>query len=245
MDIIFSHDALPYIFLGLIIFVGATVQGVIGFGLGTISTPIMALLKPDLVPVVVLCLAFIIACSTLHRAWAETDWKMVLYSNIARLPGTFLAVWALAVLSTNSLQLFIGCAVIFTMVLSSLGWTPKVNVANTVIAGVLSGFLGTSTSIGGPPMALLMKTFNPVKARGTLAATFVFGSIVSMVTLALGGQVTTYQLKFALIYLPLAVLGLVAANYLNRFVDRKVLNRTVVIVSIGASIVLIAQSLVG
>jgi len=57
--------------------------------------------------------------------------------------------------------------------------------------------------------------------------------------------VTTYQLKYALIYLPLAVLGLVAANYFNRFVDRKVLNRMVVIVSIGASIVLIAQSLVG
>ena len=245
MDIIISNDALPYIFLGLIIFIGATVQGVIGFGLGTISTPIMALLKPDLVPVVVLCLAFIIACSTLHRAWAETDWKMVLYSNLARLPGTFLAVWALAVLSTNSLQIFIGCSVIFTMVLSSLGWTPKVNVANTLIAGGLSGFLGTSTSIGGPPMALLMKTFNPAKARGTLAATFVFGSIVSMVTLAVGGQVTTYQLKYAVLYLPLAILGLVAANYFNRFVDRRLLNRIVVIVSIGASLVLIAQSLVG
>ena len=245
MDIIISHDALPYIFLGLIIFIGATVQGVIGFGLGTISTPIMALLKPDLVPVVVLCLAFIIACSTLHRAWAETDWKMVLYSNLARLPGTFLAVWALAVLSTNSLQIFIGCSVIFTMILSSLGWTPKVNVANTLIAGGLSGFLGTSTSIGGPPMALLMKTFNPAKARGTLAATFVFGSIVSMVTLAVGGQVTTYQLKYAVLYLPLAILGLVAANYFNRFVDRRLLNRIVVIVSIGASLVLIAQSLVG
>lgn len=245
MDIIISHDALPYIFLGLIIFIGATVQGVIGFGLGTISTPIMALLKPDLVPVVVLCLAFIIACSTLHRAWAETDWKMVLYSNLARLPGTFLAVWALAVLSTNSLQIFIGCSVIFTMVLSSLGWTPKVNVANTLIAGGLSGFLGTSTSIGGPPMALLMKTFNPAKARGTLAATFVFGSIVSMITLAVGGQVTTYQLKYAVLYLPLAILGLVAANYFNRFVDRRLLNRIVVIVSIGASLVLIAQSLVG
>ena len=170
---------------------------------------------------------------------------MVLYSNLARLPGTFLAVWALAVLSTNSLQIFIGGSVIFTMVLSSLGWTPKVNVANTLIAGGLSGFLGTSTSIGGPPMALLMKTFNPAKARGTLAATFVFGSIVSMVTLAVGGQVTTYQLKYAVLYLPLAILGLVAANYFNRFVDRRLLNRIVVIVSIGASLVLIAQSLVG
>lgn len=245
MDTLISNDALIYIFLGLIIFIGSTVQGVIGFGLGTISTPIMALLKPDLVPVVVLCLAFIIACSTLHRAWAETDWKMVLYSNLARLPGTFLAVWALAVLTTNSLQLFIGCAVIFTMILSSLGWTPKVNAPNTLIAGGLSGFLGTSTSIGGPPMALLMKTFNPAKARGTLAATFVFGSIVSMVTLAIGGQITTYQLKYAVIYLPLAILGLVAANYFNRFVDRRLLNRTVIIVSIGASLVLIIQSLLG
>lgn len=243
MDITSFSDALPYIFLGLIIFIGSTVQGVIGFGLGTIATPIMALLKPELVPVVVLCLAFVIACTTLHRSWSETDWKMVLYSNIARLPGTFLAVWALAILSTNSLQLFIGCAVIFTMVLSSLGWTPKVNVSNTVIAGTLSGFLGTSTSIGGPPMALLMKSFNPTKARGTLSATFVFGSVVSMITLGIGGQITTYQLKFAAVYLPLAVLGLFAANYINHYVDRVLLNRLVILVSISASIVLIVQSL--
>lgn len=244
MDITSFNDALPYIFLGLIIFIGSTVQGVIGFGLGTISTPIMALIKPELVPVVVLCLAFVIACTTLHRSWSETDWKMVWYSNIARLPGTVLAVWALAILSTNSLQLCIGCAVIFTMVLSSLGWTPKVNAPNTVFAGLLSGFLGTSTSIGGPPMALLMKSFNPTKARGTLSATFVFGSVVSMLTLGIGGQITTYQLKFAAIYLPLAILGLFAASYFNRFVDRKLLNRIVITVSIGASIVLISQSLI-
>lgn len=244
MDITSFSDALPYIFLGLIIFIGSTVQGVIGFGLGTISTPIMALIKPELVPVVVLCLAFVIACTTLHRSWSETDWKMVWYSNIARLPGTALAVWALAILSTNSLQLFIGCAVIFTMALSSLGWTPKVNAPNTIFAGVLSGFLGTSTSIGGPPMALLMKSFNPTKARGTLSATFVFGSVVSMLSLGIGGQITTYQLKFAAIYLPLAILGLFAASYFNRFVDRKLLNRIVITVSIGASIVLIIQSLV-
>lgn len=244
MDITSFNDALPYIFLGLIIFIGSTVQGVIGFGLGTISTPIMALIKPELVPVVVLCLAFVIACTTLHRSWSETDWKMVWYSNIARLPGTVLAVWALAILSPNSLQLFIGCAVIFTMVLSSLGWTPKVNAPNTIFAGLLSGFLGTSTSIGGPPMALLMKSFNPTKARGTLSATFVFGSVVSMLTLEIGGQITTYQLKFAAIYLPLAILGLFAASYFNRFVDRKLLNRIVITVSIGASIVLIIQSLI-
>ncbi|WP_313547167.1 sulfite exporter TauE/SafE family protein [Corynebacterium sp.] len=244
MDITSFSDALPYIFLGLIVFIGSTVQGVIGFGLGTISTPIMALIKPELVPVVVLCLAFVIACTTLHRSWSETDWKMVWYSNIARLPGTALAVWALAILSTNSLQLFIGCAVIFTMALSSLGWTPKVNAPNTIFAGLLSGFLGTSTSIGGPPMALLMKSFNPTKARGTLSATFVFGSVVSMTSLGIGGQITPYQLKFAAIYLPLAILGLFAASYFNRFVDRKLLNRIVITVSIGASIVLIIQSLI-
>lgn len=243
MDITSFNDALPYIFLGLIIVIGSTVQGVIGFGLGTISTPIIALLKPELVPTVVLCLAFVIACTTLHKSWSETDWKMVLYSCLARLPGTFLAAWALAILSTNSLQVFIGCAVIFTMVLSSLGWTPKINVTNTIVAGAASGFLGTSTSIGGPPMALLMKTFNPTKARGTLSATFVVGSLISLATLGIGGQITTYQLKAAVFYLPLAVLGLLAANYFNRFVDRQLLNRLVIIISISASVVLIVQSL--
>ena len=43
-------------------------------------------------------------------------------------------------------------------------------------------------------------------------------------------------------YFPLVVVGLVAANYLNRFIDRRLLNRIVIIVAICAALMLIAEA---
>ena len=43
-------------------------------------------------------------------------------------------------------------------------------------------------------------------------------------------------------YFPLVVVGLIAANYLNRFIDRHLLNRIVIIVAIAAALMLIVES---
>lgn len=43
-----------YISLGVLIFVGTLCQGTIGFGLGTIATPSIAMVAPELVPTVIL-----------------------------------------------------------------------------------------------------------------------------------------------------------------------------------------------
>ena len=128
------------------------------------------------------------------------------------------------------------------MTLSSLGWSPRPTTANTLIAGVASGILGTSTSIGGPPMALIMKRFDPNRTRGTLAGTFVLGTLISLIILAFNGQITSTQVTAAAAYFPLVVVGLVAANYLNRFIDRRLLNRIVIIVAICAALMLIAEA---
>ena len=233
-----------YIFIGVLILVGTICQGTIGFGLGTIATPILALIAPDLVPTLVLLLAFVIATTTMFKARAAVSWDIVAIPSLARVPGSLLGAWAIASLSHRGLSLFIGCAVIFAMTLSSLGWSPKRTTSTIAVAGVASGFLGTATSIGGPPMALVLKGYDPDRVRGTLSGTFIVGTLISLVILALHGQVTQLHLTAAAAYLPVAIVGLIAARYLNRFINAKVLNRIVLIVTISAALALIVEGLV-
>jgi len=237
-----SAAAWCYIFIGVLILAGTITQGTIGFGLGTIATPIIALIRPELVPTLILLLALCISSYTLSRTFRETSWRVVGISSLARIPGSLVGAWAIASLSPNGLSIFIGCAVLFAMTLSSLGWRPRPTTLNTLIAGVASGILGTSTSIGGPPMALIMKRFDPDRTRGTLAGTFVLGTLVSLIILAFSGQISSTQMGAAAAYLPLVIVGLIAANHLNQFIDRNLLNRIVLIVAISAALMLIVES---
>ncbi|WKE56424.1 sulfite exporter TauE/SafE family protein [Corynebacterium tuberculostearicum] len=239
-----SAAAWSYIFIGVLILAGTITQGTIGFGLGTIATPIIALIRPELVPTLILLLALCISSYTLARTYHETSWRVVGISSLARIPGSLVGAWAIASLSPNGLSIFIGCAVLFAMTLSSLGWSPRPTTLNTLIAGVASGILGTSTSIGGPPMALIMKRFDPDRTRGTLAGTFVLGTLVSLIILAFSGQISSTQMGAAAAYLPLVIVGLIAANHLNQFIDRNLLNRIVLIVAISAALMLIVESAV-
>ena len=239
-----SAAAWSYIFIGVLILAGTITQGTIGFGLGTIATPIIALIRPELVPTLILLLALCISSYTLARTYHETSWRVIGISSLARIPGSLVGAWAIASLSPNGLSIFIGCAVLFAMTLSSLGWSPRPPTLNTLMAGVASGILGTSTSIGGPPMALIMKRFDPDRTRGTLAGTFVLGTLVSLIILAFSGQISSTQMGAAAAYLPLVIVGLIAANHLNQFIDRNLLNRIVLIVAISAALMLIVESAV-
>lgn len=239
-----SAAAWSYIFIGVLILAGTITQGTIGFGLGTIATPIIALIRPELVPTLILLLALCISSYTLSRTFRETSWRVVGISSLARIPGSLVGAWAIASLSPDGLSIFIGCAVLLAMTLSSLGWSPRPTTLNALIAGVASGILGTSTSIGGPPMALIMKRFDPDRTRGTLAGTFVLGTLVSLIILAFSGQISSTQMGAAAAYLPLVIVGLIAANHLNQFIDRNLLNRIVLIVAISAALMLIVESAV-
>ena len=93
-------------------------------------------------------------------------------------------------------------------------------------------------------MALVLKGYDPARVRGTLSGTFIIGTLISLAILAVNGQVTQLQLTAAAAYLPVAIVGLIAASYLNRFINTKVLNRIVLVVAISASLALIVEGIV-
>ena len=51
---------------------------------------------------------------------------------------------------------------------------------NLVAAGAVSGVMGTATSIGGAPMALIWQGHQGRRLRGTMSAFFMVGSAISV-----------------------------------------------------------------
>ncbi len=76
--------------------------------------------------------------------------------------------------------------------------TPK----RMVVAGFFSGFFGTSSSIGGPPMALLLQHQEANQLRGNLSAFFLFSSMISLVIQMPVGYLNMHHVMLSLPLLP-------------------------------------------
>src|SRR5690606_36125254 len=89
------------------------------------------------------------------------------------------------------------------------------------VAGALSGIMGTTTSIGGAPMAIIWQASEGPRLRGTMAAIFLVGSGLSLAALFALGAVPQHALVFAAWMLLPALAGLTLSRYVNRFLDRR------------------------
>ena len=74
-------------------------------------------------------------------------------------------------------------------------------------AGFLSGFMGTSTSIGGPPIALVLQHQENDFIRATLAAFFVVSCLLSLIMLTIVGRFGVDHILISLPLLPATLAG--------------------------------------
>jgi hypothetical protein len=74
-------------------------------------------------------------------------------------------------------------------------------------AGFLSGFMGTSSSIGGPPMALLLQHEENDFIRANMAAFFCVSCLMSLIMLAIIGRFGVQQILISLPLMPATLAG--------------------------------------
>ena len=103
--------------------------------------------------------------------------------------------------------------------------------------------MGTATSIGGPPLALLYQHHEGPVLRATLAATFALGTVVSVLGLALAGVIEGWQVVLALALAPGTLLGVLASNRLVGRLDGAWLRPAVLLFVSVAAVVAIARGL--
>ena len=189
------------------VLVGSYIQSAIGFGLAIIAAPVLFFLDPAYVPAPVTLCAFTLS---LANAWSHRhsiSLQGLKYAIIGRVPGSMAGALLLVWIDQRMLGLWLGISVLAAVVLSlrSVSLTPTPG--HMATAGFLSGFMGTSSSIGGPPMALVMQHQEARYIRANLSAFFIVSCLMTLGMLIPVGRFGMAELMASLPLLPATVLG--------------------------------------
>ncbi|WP_305415977.1 sulfite exporter TauE/SafE family protein [Photobacterium leiognathi] len=198
----------PTTFLAIAaIFVGSYVQTAIGFGLAIVSAPLLIVYAPEYVPAPICLIALFISLlnALKHRSNIEIGGlKMAIFG---RIPGSIAGACLLVYVSAHTLSLWIGILVLLAVFVSVMPYRIEPTPRRMVIAGFFSGLFGTSSAIGGPPMAILLQHQEANQLRGNLSAFFVFSSIISLTAQVPAGFLSVKELWLTLPLIPSAWLG--------------------------------------
>jgi uncharacterized protein len=224
--------------------VGALTQGALGFGFGMLAAPVLAIVDDDLVPGAVLVLGVTVAAIIAWQERGALDWRGIRWALVGRVLGTVLGVLALSWLDAEDFAIVLGSFILVAVVLSVAGWHVRPTRSTLVGAGTVSGVMGTLTSIGGPPMALVYQRERAAQIRSTLAGFFLFGATLAIVSLTVSGQFGRGELVDGVRLLPGLLLGVVASRKLGRYLDNGWTRPALLALCTVAAIVLIVDAVV-
>jgi len=224
-------SGLELLIVALVVAGASCLQGSIGFGLGLLAAPVIALLDPSLLPGSIVLLAAVLTIFGVVRDRAAVDLRGTGWALLGRIPGTIAGALLVATLPANVLALVLAGTVLLAVVLSVCGWQPRPRPASVAVAGAASGLMGTTTGIGGPPMALVWHGTSRARMRGTMSAFFLVGALMSLVALTVVGSIDMRTLKFAAVLAPAMLIGFAVSGWVNKRLDRRLVRR----IGLGAS----------
>lgn len=203
--------------IALIIGVSAAAAAATGFGFNLVSAPLLTFIYPPQI-VVVLTLLLGVFASGMLLLRPETrqaiDWRIVrplFLSSLAGMPlGAVLLLWG----QPQSLKIMIaGLTALFALAMLCR-FRPRLEGSHygALAVGALSGFLSTSTSLNGPPVAfyLLGRRLPKDQFRGNMVMFVFLATVSSLVLLALGGAISGSTVGLTLKLLPALLCGFLA-----------------------------------
>lgn len=228
-----------------VVVVAAALQGSIGFGLAVLSVPILTVVNPAFTPIPILILSLLVSVASLTRERGDLDLGGLGWVIGGRVPGALLGAWVLTVTTERTLGIVIGVIVLAAVVTLSSNLTVRLSPRTRTIAGVVSGFSGTSAGIGGPPIALLYGGQSGPVVRSTLGAVFMIGITINLVILTLVGVLTAADIGVAITLSPAMAVGFMISGRLRAHVDGERVRVGILVVSSLAAVSLLVTSLVG
>lgn len=227
-----------------IVFFAAVVQAGLGMGFGLMAAPLLALVNPELVPAPSLILGFLTAGWGALQEREGIAWHEVGIGITGRAIGVGVAAVILAnVVNHETFMLMFGFMIAAAVGLSVSGWQLPFSRFSIALMGTVSGLMGTITSVGSPPMALVYQGRPAKTARPTMAAFFMIGCAFSLIGLSLAGWAGWHDLLLAAVMLPPMLAGLAAVQFLRGRLDAH-FRLSLLAISGFAAVVLIVRALV-
>ena len=223
------------------VMLAACIQGTIGIGFALIVAPVMAFLKPELLPVSLLILMLPLNLFTVLRERRAIDWTGSGWITLGRLFGAFAGASVLAALSPRALYLLIGSATIAAALATVIAPVFSPNRSAFVTVGLLTGISETATGIGGPPLALAYQHHRPEVLRSTLAGCFLAGQLLSLGVLGAGGRTNLQQLTSAALLVPFLAIGGLTSSFIRHRANERILRGLVLVFAVTSGAILIIR----
>lgn len=233
---------------GIIIFLAGLTQGVTGFGFALVSAPVMVIfLSPKVVVPIVVTYGLLISVVILLECRKWLDLRRIWPLMIAGLAGIPVGVYLLTLLEAGTLKVFIGIVItLFALAILTGSQKP---IKNEKLAfgpvGFVSGLLGGSTSMGGPPAVLFFANQGVEKQtfRANLVAYFLVLSVGAVIAFILNGLVTAEVINYTVVFLPSMALGGLTGIKVASKVEEEFFQKIVLFVVIIAGLLSIASGL--
>lgn len=225
-----------------IVVVGSAMQGAIGFGLGLLAAPVLAVIDPDFIPVTIIVAVIPLGIGVVAHDHRHIVWNELWFALAGRLPGVVAGTWLVGALGTRGISVVIAVSVLLAVVGSATSLRFRPTHRNLVVAGCASGISGTAAGIGGPPMALTYQHAEAPALRATLAGFFVMGALMSFGALAIGGEVGTRELQLSLLLVPAALVGLALSRLVVRWLPASALRPLILVACSASALALLVET---
>jgi uncharacterized membrane protein YfcA len=220
----------------LLIFCGSFIQSATGFGLAVVAAPILIHLSPEFIPGPIIIVGLFLGIINSLKYRANISFVGLKHALLGRIPGTIAGAVLLFYINIAELSLLLGMTVLMAVVISLLPIKLEPTPRRLMIAGFLSGLFGASSSIGGPPMALLLQHQQANLIRANMAAFFVMSGIMSLLVQIPIGFMTLHHLSISLPLIPAGYLGYRAAHhFMDRFSQQIIRRMSLVLCTISGS----------
>ncbi|RBP61972.1 hypothetical protein DFO66_1173 [Brevibacterium sanguinis] len=231
-----------FVVVAVTVLLSAFVQGSTGMGFAMITAPVVSFIDPSLIPVMLLVLMIPLNAYIAVREKADIHWHGVRWISVGRFAGTFLGLWILVVVNLHQLALLIGWSTMIAALVALLA--PKFSPNRTALTtvGIITGVTETSTGVGGPPYALAYQHSPGPELRSTVAVCFLVGEVISLVVLALSGQISGHTMLVTAGLLPFLAAGSFLSRYVHHRLDGPVLRYTVLGFAIVSGAIVIVQA---
>lgn len=223
--------------------VGGLVQGSLGFGFALTAGPIVAFIEPGALPGLFILLGLPTAIWMLLRERGSLDKPGFTQMLGGRIVGTLAAFGVLAVVSRDSLTVLIGGGIVAAAVLSWRTVDLRPGIGLRIVAGSVSGLMGTIAAVGGPAMALAYQDRAGSELRATLAATFLVGGLFSLLALSASGLLEWWHLELSLMMMPAELMGVAASGLLLPFLHREAMRTGVLLLAACGGLIVVLKAL--
>jgi len=204
---------LSWTLASIAVFFACFIRGITGFGQSLLLAPILLLIiNPKSVVMTNMILGTLGSLVLLPYVFKNLNMGKLLPLVIGSLVGIPIGVSIIKVIDQAALKVLIGTLTVgFAIPIAlGLGVTFKKEKMAAGICGLLSGTIGTSTSLGGPPVVLFMHSQNwsKVLSYSTITTAFILNGLLSLSAFFFSGLLTGEIAIGAASLVPALVAGL-------------------------------------